>query len=302
MAVPFRPRMTAARQGISVVGGGHRRSWHGVLAEVWEAEGAVGAGGEYISQDPRLFILLDRAGGGFDLRLAPDRAPAQAPHAARQISFIPAGVPLWTRFDDATYIRHLDLHFDMEALRQRLGDDFSLDHFSTPRLMFSDPRMLNLAGLIAEECAAPKAFHELYGDSLTTALLIDFLRLEGRTQRKRSALASWQLRRVVEHIEANCLRRIRLQELAELVDLSESHFSHAFKASTGMPPHQWQMNERIKRVQELLQADRSLTDVAVATGFFDQAHLTRVFRRMVGETPAAWRRDRRKLPASTVTR
>ena len=295
MTAPFRPRMTAARQGISVIGKGHRRSWQGVLAEVWEAEGALGAGGEYISQDPRLFILLDRAGGGFDLRLAPDRAPSQAPHAARQISFIPAGVPLWTRFDDATYIRHLDLHFDMDVLRQRLGDDFSLQHFSTPRLMFSDPRMLNLAGLIAGECAEPKAFHELYGDSLTTALLIDFLRLDGRDRRKRSALASWQLRRVVDYIEANGARRLRLQELAELVDLSESHFSHAFKASTGMPPHQWQMNERIKKVRSLLQRDgMSLTDIAIATGFFDQAHLTRVFRRTVGETPAAWRRGRRR--------
>ncbi len=295
MTLPFRPRMTAARQGISVIGKGHRRSWHGVLAEVWEAEGTVGAGGEYISQDPRLFILLDRAGGGFDLRLAPDRAPEQMAHAARQISFIPAGVPLWTRFDDATYIRHLDLHFDMEALRQRLGEDFSLQHFNTPRLMFSDPRMLNLAGLIADECAAPKAFHELYGDSLTTALLIEFPapRRPDPAQAQRLASGScggwWTISRRTACAGSGC------RNLAEMVDLSESHFSHAFKASTGMAPHQWQINERIKKVQGLLlRADMSLTDVAVAAGFFDQAHLTRVFRRIVGETPAAWRRDRRQ--------
>ncbi|MDF2995779.1 MAG: putative transcriptional regulator [Xanthobacteraceae bacterium] len=292
MTVAFRPRMTASRQGISVIEG-HQRSWQGVLAEVWEADGEVGAGGEYVSDDPRLFILLERAGGHFDLRLAPDRAPIRSRPMIREISYIPPGVPLWTRCDEATHIRHLDLHFDMEALRRRLGDEFSVDYLSTPRLMFSDPKMLNLAALIAAECAQPKSFHELYGDSLTTALLVDFLRLDTRRgERKRSSLSSRQLRRVVDYIEGNCLARIRLEELAELAGLSESHFSHAFKASTGLSPHKWQMNARIRKVKEhLARGDMSLTDIAVATGFFDQAHLTRVFRSHVGETPAAWQRN-----------
>jgi len=294
MAEMFSPNMTARREGISVLGDGHRRSWSGVLVELWEAEGAMGARAEYISEHPRLFVLLDQAGGDIELLLSAKGGAMPKRHAPRQISFIPAGVPLWSRFEQSTYIRHLDLHFDMETLRTRLADDFSREQFETPRLMFTDDRMMAFANLIAAECASPAAFHELYGDSLTTALFIDFVRSGGRPERKRSALASWQLRRVVDFIEENCLRSIKLQELAELVGLSTSYFSHAFKASTGVPPHQWQMNARIKRVREhLLRFDMSLTDVAMATGFFDQAHLTRVFRQNVGVTPAAWQRDRR---------
>ena len=96
------------------------------------------------------------------------------------------------------------------------------------------------------------------------------------------------------YIEDECARNIRLQELAELVGLSESYFSHAFKASTGLAPHQWHTNARIRRVQTLLKkTDAPLTSVASAAGFSDQAHLTRVFKRAVGTTPAVWRLQQR---------
>ncbi|MBS7534555.1 helix-turn-helix transcriptional regulator [Ancylobacter sonchi] len=290
----FLPRMTARREGISVLGEGHRRSWNGVLVELWEAEGALGARAEYISEHPRLFVLLDQTGGEFELRMSPDRAAAGKRHAPRQISFIPAGMPLWSRFSNHTYLRHLDLHFDMEALRARLADDFAPEPFETPRLMFTDERLMTFATLIAEECRLPQAGHQLYGDSLTTALFVDFLRSAQRSGRKRSALAAWQLRRVTDYIEANCLAAIRLEELAQLVGLSPSYFSHAFKAATGVPPHRWQTDARLKRAQGLLRdTEMSLTEVAAATGFCDQAHFTRMFRQHLGATPAAWRRDRR---------
>ena len=71
--------------------------------------------------------------------------------------------------------------------------------------------------------------------------------------------------------------------------LSQSYFSAAFKASTGVAPHQWQMKARIERVKaRLLQPGASLAHVADATGFADQAHMTRVFKQFVGITPAAW--------------
>ncbi|MBS7590010.1 helix-turn-helix transcriptional regulator [Ancylobacter defluvii] len=286
--------MTTRHEGISVLGEGHRRSWDGVLVELWEAEGAEGARAEYVSEHPRLFVLLDQSGGEFEMLLAPDRRTMPRRHAPRQISFIPAGVPLWSRVSRTTYVRHLDLHFDMEALRRRLVEHFDPQPFEAPRLMFTDERLMTFANLIAAECQEPQAFHQLYGDSLTTALFIDFLRSTQRLGRKRPALAPWQLRRVTDYIEANCLKGIRLEELAELVGLSPSYFSHAFKATTGIPPHQWQTDMRLKRAQGLLLGtDMSLTEVAAATGFYDQAHFTRMFRQHLGATPAAWRRDRR---------
>ncbi|MCK0195816.1 AraC family transcriptional regulator [Ancylobacter sp. 6x-1] len=286
--------MTARREGISVLNDGHRRMWGGVFVELWEAEGGLGSRGEYVSANPRLFVLLDQSGGEFELRLAPNEANLGKRHAPRQISFIPAGVPLWSRFTRPTYLRHLDVHFDLDMLRTRLAEDFAPEPFETPRLMFTDERLLTLAGLIAAECQNPQTLHDLYGDSLATALLVDFVRSSGRDQRRRTPLATRQLRRVVDYIEENCLRSIRLQELADLAGLSPSYFSHAFKAATGLPPHQWQTNARLRRAQELLRASAlSLPDIAAATGFCDQAHLTRAFRQNLGTTPAAWRRELR---------
>ncbi|MBS7543237.1 helix-turn-helix transcriptional regulator [Ancylobacter oerskovii] len=286
--------MTTRHEGISVLGEGHRRFWDGVLVELWEAEGREGARAEYVSEHPRLFVLLDQSGGEFEMLLSPGMRTRPKRHAPRQISFIPAGVPLWSRVSRTTYVRHLDLHFDMEALRRRLADEFDPEPFETPRLMFTDERLMTFAGLIAAECREPQPLHQLYGDSLTTAFFIDFLRSTRRLGQKRTALAPWQLRRVTDYIAANCLRGIRLEELAELVGLSPSYFSHAFKAATGIPPHQWQTDARLKRAQGLLLgSDMSLTEVATATGFYDQAHFTRMFRQHLGATPAAWRRDRR---------
>lgn len=138
----------------------------------------------------------------------------------------------------------------------------------------------------------PLPLHDLYGDGLSLALLIDVMKLAKVQGRKRSKLAGWQLRRATDFIEENCLRNIRLEELAGLVGLSQSHFSHAFKASTGMAPHQWQVNARLRRAKNLIRrGNLSLIDIAVETGFADQAHFTRVFRKNFGTTPANWRKS-----------
>ena len=86
---------------------------------------------------------------------------------------------------------------------------------------------------------------------------------------------------------------VRLRDLAEIAGLSQSQFGRAFKVSTGISPHQWQLNARIDRAQQLLvDADRSLAQIALDTGFSEQSHLTRVFRTIVGTTPRSWQRDR----------
>ncbi|MDQ0468091.1 helix-turn-helix domain-containing protein [Labrys wisconsinensis] len=288
----FKPRMTSKLEGIRVVEDLKWRAWNGVVADVWHAACGAGARGDYVSRDARLFVVLEKQGGHSDLRLSPLGADLPACRAPQHLSFVPADMPLWSRIDEAMRVRHLDLHFDAAALGERLGEALDPARLATPRLRFVDERLLGLARLIAAECVEP-SHHELYGDGLTVALFVDLMRLGRDRPRRRTALAGWQLRRAIAFIEDNCLRNIRLQELADLTELSQSYFSHAFKAATGLPPHQWHMQARIRRVQAMLaNAELALTDIAAAAGFADQAHLTRVFRGVTGQTPAAWRRAR----------
>jgi AraC-like DNA-binding protein len=88
------------------------------------------------------------------------------------------------------------------------------------------------------------------------------------------------------------------REVARHCGLSRSHFSRAFKHTTGLSPREWQVRSRLDRVKELL-ADpaRSIAEVAIHCGFSDQSHLTRVFQEREGVTPARWRRAREAVDA-----
>ena len=118
---------------------------------------------------------------------------------------------------------------------------------------------------------------------------------------QRGGLPGWQRRRLVCFIEDNLSRTIRIEELAALVGLSRSYFFQAFQASLGQAPHAYLVGRRVARAQALMATtDRPLSEIALACGLTDQPHLTRLFRRVVGTSPAAWRRQcpRARLPGS----
>ncbi len=107
------------------------------------------------------------------------------------------------------------------------------------------------------------------------------------------ALAPWQVRKVAAHIESRLDTALGLDELAQVARLSRSYFSRAFKRSFNTPPHDYIVRRRIERAQvEMLKSCDSLCQVALSCGFADQAHFSRVFRRLVGSPPFEWRRAR----------
>ena len=108
--------------------------------------------------------------------------------------------------------------------------------------------------------------------------------------RMSGSLASWQLNRALELFETNIDRPIRLGAVAVAVRMSVSRFSEAFRRSVGEPPARFLRRYRVKRAQEMmLSTGESLATIAVDCGFSDQPHFTRIFSRMVGVSPAAWR-------------
>lgn len=117
-----------------------------------------------------------------------------------------------------------------------------------------------------------------------------------RSQRKAGSggLAGWQRDLAVGRLLGDLTGELPVAELAGSCGLSRSHFSRAFKASMGTPPHRWLVRERVRRAADLLEGtDDSIAGIALACGFCDQSHLTRIFRAVVGISPAAWRRQRR---------
>lgn len=289
----FQPRMQNDIEGFSVVGGLRRRYWNGITADLWDVECAPYAGGYYVARDPRLFIVLDQRGRGrpFFKRSARDHGTQQDCRVS-PISYVPADMELWLDIREVQYIRHLDIHLDVDTIARRLGEDLDPAVLKEPKLPFADGRVQALAQLIADEISAGEPLHGLYGDGLALSLLIDVLKLGPSRPRKRGALAPWQLRRATDFIREHCLRTIRLEELATMSGLSQSHFSHSFKVATGMTPHDWQMQARLDRAKDLLKSGHlMLTAVAAETGFSDHAHFSRTFRKHVGVSPSQWKRS-----------
>jgi AraC family transcriptional regulator len=96
-----------------------------------------------------------------------------------------------------------------------------------------------------------------------------------------------RLRAVVEYIEERLDAGPTLEQMAAVARLSPFHFARQFKASTGLPPHQYVIARRIERAKQLLQGGGGLTlaQVAARAGFSNQSHFSHHFKRLVGVTP-----------------
>ncbi|MGI4794015.1 MAG: helix-turn-helix domain-containing protein [Janthinobacterium lividum] len=105
-------------------------------------------------------------------------------------------------------------------------------------------------------------------------------------------LAPWQEKRAKDLIAANLGGDLSRAQLAAECGLSADYFARAFKRSTGTTPHQWLLQRRVELTKELLGCSAlPLVEVAVAAGFHDQSHMTRVFSQVTATTPASWRRN-----------
>jgi AraC family transcriptional regulator len=102
-------------------------------------------------------------------------------------------------------------------------------------------------------------------------------------------LAPWQRRRVVELVNAGLHQQLRLSTLAEECRLSMSHFSRSFKQSFGVPAHRYVIHCRVEFAKSLLKSSSTpLAEIALRSGFSDQAAFSRTFGALVGTSPKRW--------------
>src|ERR1700730_2794 len=157
------------------------------------------------------------------------------------------------------------------------------------------PRVVNLLMSASRELehsqeAAKTSIHR------AASLLQAQMRYDGTERQDPSqALLAWQMRLVERYIEEHLDQQILVANLSELIHLSEAHFSRAFRLAYGVPPHAYIVRRRLELAAQLMLAGREpLSEIALRCGFHDQAHLSKQFRQLTGETPAAWRRLRRR--------
>lgn len=118
----------------------------------------------------------------------------------------------------------------------------------------------------------------------------------GEVADSQGRLLVWQARKVRNYVDGHITERILVADLSAVIQLSEAHFSRAFKRTFGESPHAFVIRRRVEfAAHYLLQTDASLSDIALRCGFSDQSHLCKAFRQATGQSPASWRSTRRTL-------
>ena len=112
-------------------------------------------------------------------------------------------------------------------------------------------------------------------------------------------LQKWRLKRVVDYIDADMSSKINSRDLAAVAGLSRMHFASQFRVATGLRPHEFLLQRRIRRAAELMRdTTMPIIEIALSVGFQTQAHFTTVFKQFTGCTPRNWRVGNHMLPPS----
>jgi AraC family transcriptional regulator len=157
-----------------------------------------------------------------------------------------------------------------------------------------DPQVEHVIRALEADLEAGVPGGRLFGDSLLCALAVHLQRSYAvsppRDAKPGNGLPRARLNRVIEYIEANLDREIALSALADTAGMSPHYFSELFKQSLHFSPYQYVLRRRIEHARQLLsQPSVTVLEVAVRSGFSDQSQFTKLFRRVVGVTPGAYR-------------
>ncbi len=157
-----------------------------------------------------------------------------------------------------------------------------------------DPVMRNLGQALLPAFEQPDDASRLFIDHYALAVcshLIDRYSDVASPRMPKAGLTHHQSRRALELLADHTADDVTLARVAAECGLSRGYFVRAFKQSMGITPHRWLQLDRIEKAKAMLREPSTpIADVAIRCGFADQSHLTRVFRRLVGSTPAVWRR------------
>lgn len=159
-----------------------------------------------------------------------------------------------------------------------------------PQFGVQDALIHQLGLTLQAELQSQRSHGRLYAETMANALAVHLLR-HYSTQKQQtidynSELPQQKLKLVIDYINDCLERELSLSELAAIAQLSQYHFCRIFKASIGLSPHQYLIQQRVERAKLLLQqGDMTVGTVAMACGFTHQSHLNRHFKRLTGITP-----------------
>lgn len=219
-------------------------------------------------------------------------------YKAGEVRFTPAGHSVSFSWTQPARLLILGMEpWFLEGIAAELGAaiafDRSLNFRTLPRTHAISLLVRQLDGELGAQAGSA-----IMAESLARAIGVSLLREFAHLPSARPAEAAPPVAvlRTVELMRQRLASSLSLEELAQHAGVSPFHFARLFKTATGHPPHEYLIRLRVDHAQELIaRQGRTLTMAAIAqeSGFADQSHMTRHFRRVLGVTPGEYAEARR---------
>jgi AraC family transcriptional regulator len=265
--------------------------WKGLQAVRLENPGDES--GAVITRSTHVLGLIVRPPEKMELRY--EGVKRDMPPPAGSISVVPAGSSVqssWQGRRDWLFI-----YLEPSLVTRVAAELFEMDPSRTvvpPLDGLNVPELRSAMLAVDTELRAGGVGGPLMAESLANVLAVHLIRHTTGARRLPTSdgvLPRRKLRTVIEYIMENLEGSPTLERMAAVVHLIPYHFARQFKASTGLPPHQYVITRRVERAQHLLRADGGLglAEVALRVGFSDQSRFSLHFKRIVGLTPRQFR-------------
>ncbi|MBD2103519.1 AraC family transcriptional regulator [Leptolyngbya sp. FACHB-261] len=167
------------------------------------------------------------------------------------------------------------------------GHQTSLPFFANPIILDRSLARLFLDFHLAVETSTSKLEQESLLLHVLTQLTTQYA--DAKASERSVGREQNCVRQAREYLEDNLAQNVSLEQLAQVVNLSPYHLHRVFCSEIGLPPHQYQTQVRIARAKRLLSQGLSIRQVSIETGFADQSHFTRHFKRLMQVTPGRYR-------------
>ncbi|WP_445638363.1 AraC family transcriptional regulator [Nostoc sp. DSM 114161] len=269
------------------------QGWENILVE--EFQHPAGEGRSYYSDEHAICLSL-----------APRPVPSLQIQGGKtytglygkgDISITPAKTPFFARWDLEDHYLQIRIASGFIESVARETIDTNPERLELVReFRTRDRHIESIAMMLLSELKQENLGERLYIESLTNVLAVHLLRqysaIKPRLAVYNGGLPDRQLLQVLEYIDAHLERDIKLADLAQLLNMSQFHFSHLFKQAMGIAPYQYLLGQRIERAKQLLKkSDRSIIEIALVCGFNSHSHLSKQFRQITGMTPKAYRQN-----------
>lgn len=214
-----------------------------------------------------------------------------------EVLITPADTPLFVQWEGDENCLQIQLPtiFLQQVARETLGkNDDALT--LVPTFQSRNGQLEAIATLLFAELQQNASNGALYLDSLANVLAVQLLHHYGTSQAQlpiyEGGLPPYQLRQVLDYIDAGLAAEIKLADLSGVLGISPFHFARLFKQSMGISPHQYLIQQRVDRAKQLLKrSDRPIVEIALECGFNSHSHLSKQFRQVTGMTPKVFRRQ-----------